>query len=284
MNAVFLIVIILSIALQSVAQKEYNKKTENGVFTFAAAGVFFAIPVFVIGVLGGFNFSAEILPYALAFATVYSCATVFSFLAINSGPFSLTNLISSYSLILPAIYGIALLDEPISIALIIGILLLMCSLVFINCESKGEPKKITLKWMIFVFMAFVSNGSCSIVQRIQQINCDGRYKNEFMIIALCVSTAVLGIIAVFKGKKRALSNLKKGFWWCLLRGVLNGIVNLLVIVLALKIPASVMFPIISAGGIITAVCIALFLYKEKLTRMQLAGLALGIVSVVFLNL
>ena len=67
-------------------------------------------------------------------------------------------------------------------------------------------------------------------------------------------------------------------------GVANGVVNLLVMVASLTIEKSVMFPLISAGGIVLTWIISVFLYKEKLSMKQNIGLVLGIVSIVFLNL
>ena len=67
-------------------------------------------------------------------------------------------------------------------------------------------------------------------------------------------------------------------------GVANGIVNLLVMVLTGAIPNAILFPSISAGGIVLSWILATFLYKEKLSRVQLAGYFIGVVSVIFLNL
>jgi multidrug transporter EmrE-like cation transporter len=47
---------------------------------------------------------------------------------------------------------------------------------------------------------------------------------------------------------------------------------------------SVMFPVISAGGIVISFIISLVLYKEKFSIMQYIGLILGITSIVLLNL
>ena len=48
--------------------------------------------------------------------------------------------------------------------------------------------------------------------------------------------------------------------------------------------ASIMFPIISAGGIIGTSLVSVLFYKEKLTKMQYAGLVLGIGAIVLLNI
>ena len=50
------------------------------------------------------------------------------------------------------------------------------------------------------------------------------------------------------------------------------------------ISKSLMFPLISAGGIVLTWIISLFFYKEKLTLKQNIGMVLGVISIVFLNL
>jgi len=77
---------------------------------------------------------------------------------------------------------------------------------------------------------------------------------------------------------------KRGFWHFTLCGVANGVVNYLVLVLSNRLPASVMFPIISAGGVVLASLIAIFFYKEKLQWQQWLGMLLGILAIVALNL
>ena len=51
-----------------------------------------------------------------------------------------------------------------------------------------------------------------------------------------------------------------------------------------KYNPAIVFPVISAGGIITTAIVGIFVYKEKLSVMQIIGMVLGTASIVFLNL
>ena len=55
-------------------------------------------------------------------------------------------------------------------------------------------------------------------------------------------------------------------------------------VLAGTLPASVMYPIVSAGGTIATSLAALLIYREEMSRQQLIGLGLGVLAIVALNL
>ena len=68
------------------------------------------------------------------------------------------------------------------------------------------------------------------------------------------------------------------------KGLANGVVNYLVMTLQGMLPTALLFPLISAGGIVTAFLLAVFLYRERLTKPQLVGSAIGTISVILLNL
>lgn len=282
-NALLLLTIVIFVSVQSVMKKIYNTKVTGGALSFSAASCVAALVVFLITSGGRLNFSTDFLIYSLLFAVSYSVTVVTNLLAIKTGPLSLTCLVTSFSLIVPTLYGILALDEPVSANLLIGLALLVVALILINLEEKGE-KKITLKWVLYVVLAFVGNGMCSTVQKVQQINLAGQYKSEFMIVALIISAAAMAIFALCTEKTEFLPNLKAGFWMYAVNGLANGVTNFLVIFLSLRTPASVMFPVISAGGIVLTFLISLFIYKEKLSTWQILGSALGLVSVIFLNL
>ena len=160
---------VIGCTIQQIAKKAYNKKIEGGTFTFTSLSILFALTVFIaIAVFNGtFNFNSEILPYAIGFAVAYGSASIGSFLAIGTGPLSITSLIVQYSLIIPTIYGLITGDKP-SPYLYIGLGLLFVSLFLVNIEKKGEEKKISFKWIIFLLLAFFGNGLCSTVQKAQQ--------------------------------------------------------------------------------------------------------------------
>ncbi len=286
MNAVLLIAVVLGVTVQQVAKKAYNEKSPGGTFTFTSMSILFALVVFVISSKGNLHFTAEILPYCFGFALSYSLACIGSFLAIKNGPLAITSLIIQYSLVIPTFYGLLFLpDESASVTLIIGLALLFVSLLLVNMEgTKKEEKKMTLKWGVCALLAFLGNGICSAVQKAQQITFNGQYKSELMIIALAISVLGIGAAALVTERKRIITNIKTASHWYIICGIANGLVNLWVLTLSNRMPASVMFPIISAGGIITTAIIALFFYKEKLSKQQTIGFLLGTVSIVFLNL
>lgn len=284
MDAFLIILVILGMSAQSLTRKSFSLK-HNAPFLFSFISVGIAMLFFVFSALvseTGFIFSWDYIPYAIIFALGFGSATVFGFFALTHGSLGLTSLVTSYSLIIPTIYGILFLDEDPSIMLYIGLALLFVSIFLINFE-KGE-KKINLKWLIFVTLALIGNGVCTTAQKVQQINQDKMFKNEFMTVALLIVTVVCLIFAIVYHKK----DFKPVFTnpiiiLPIICGGANALVNYLVMVLS-RIDASLLFPLISAGGIIMTGIISLTIYKERFTKQQFLGMIIGIASVICLNM
>ena len=64
----------------------------------------------------------------------------------------------------------------------------------------------------------------------------------------------------------------------------NGVLNYLSLIMALTVPAAIMFPVSSAAGVILNTLISVFCFKEKLSAFQLIGIAIGTASIVILNM
>lgn len=282
LNVLFLVLVILGVTGQNVVKKPYTSRVgDKGVYFFSMM-VSLAALLFFLVTGGKMQWSVKILPYAAGFAVCYILGTVGSIKAIACGPLSLSSLVISYSLLLPAIYGLVFLQEPVSVGWLFGVALLAISLFLINGGGKGE--KLTGRWAFWVLMGFLGNGLCSIVQKMQQEACEGAYKNEFMIAALAMVTVTMATLTLAKERASFSVCARAGWLSGLLCGLMNGLVNLLVMVLGGRMPVALSFPLISAGGILLTALASVLLYRERLSPRQLAAVATGTVSVVLMNL
>ena len=288
---ILVLTVIFMTAVQMVRKSYDAKHTDTGVFVFGGFACLVSCIFFFVSGGFSFNFNPDVLPYALGFAAAYGSTTIFSYMAIRTGPLSLTSLITSYSLVIPTLYALAFLGESATVFFWVGLVFLLISLFLIGYEKKNKSEntngsKISAKWLIFVSLAFFGNGMCSTVQTAQQKAFAGQYKSELMIIALAIVTVVLLLTGALVEKRVFISTTKTCIPYTLAYGIINGTVNLFVMILTggNKISASVVFPTISAGGIIMAAIVSVFYYKEKLNRKQLTALILGTVAVILMNL
>lgn len=282
MNTGLLITTLLFMTTQSVVRRMYTDKTGGaGVYTYSVFAGLGALVFFLI-TAKDLKWDLGILPYSIVFALAYLSSGIFVTKAISIGSLSLTSLINNCSLIIPTFYSLLFLDEDGSLMLYAGIVLLIFALILVNKTS--ESLQITGKWLLYVFISFAGNGLCSLTQKLQQYAFDGAGKNELMIMALAIVIVGSIIMAFIYERKSVAAYSKHGMLNGLACGVANGIVNMLVMVLLGKMPASVVFPLISGGSIVLTHIVSWILYKEKLSRRQTIGFILGVLSIVLLNL
>ena len=280
MVVLYLFIVILFSKIQTVAKKEYTIRAKSGTaFSYLAVASFFAILFYVISSGFKFKFSLSFLVYSLAFGSFTAIAETTTIYALKNGPLSITGLILSYSLLVPTIYGIAFLQEELSTFNIAGMVLVFIALFLIFVKKSHE--KFSFKWFICVSVAFFAHGGTATVQKMQQIACNGEYKNEFMIASLLICFLVYIILSIVnKESYKAKASVICGAF----DGISIGVINLFVMMLMASMKNAILFPTISVSTIIANLAISIFYYKESLTKLQLIGYAIGTVSIVLLNL
>ncbi|MBP3415298.1 MAG: hypothetical protein J6L81_08900, partial [Clostridia bacterium] len=256
---------------------------------FSFVTVVTALLYFVITGIGKLDFSPimEYLPYSAAFALCYGLTTWGSKSALKYGPMALGTLFGACSLLIPTFLGILILGDPmLPPQRIVGLVVLFASIALANL--KKEDQRITFLWIIFVVLSVVGNGFCAFTQAAQVKFQQGKYGNEFMITALAFVAIALGI-AAFAGRSRETIKAQTGekrLWvFAILSGLANGFTNQMVMLLvANKMPQSIIQPTVSAGGLVLTLLAAVLLYKEKQSKAKYAAFALGAVSLVLLNI
>lgn len=269
-------------SLQSIFSKQYNRKCGSPDPTlYTVVLTFWALLFFCVLSGGHVQVPPQLLPYAAGFGIAYAAALGGLNFAISAGPLSYSCLVNSYSLIIPTLYGIVILKDEIRITAYIGIALLCASIFLIN--KKKEEGKLSARWILYILTAFVGNGMAAVIQKMQQLKFNGAYKNEFMMTALAVAFLILALIALLQ-KKDVRAGLKGCWKYAAPAGVANGIGNLSTMILGARIPSAILFPTFSAGTMTIMLLASLFLYQEKLTKVQIVGYAIGILAICALNL
>ena len=261
MIPLLLIFSIIAQVAQQVCRKEYNKITTDGPLGFSLVGVVTTFIYFVLMSRGKTSLPDGSLLYVVFFALTYTSAYVFTIFAIKHGPLSLTSLLISCSVVVPLIYGVTALGEPLTVALLSGIILLFASITFVSEPWKKENAVITPKWVFYITLTFLSNGICVTIQKLFQMKDGGAHTNEFMVVSLAFVCVFVILFALFSERK-TLKNIlrKRRVIWPVLCGAGNGVANQLTMILAVTLPASFLYPVQSAGGIIlTAAVSMLFL-------------------------
>ena len=271
--------------LEVMLVKRYGKKYGKGGMFFNAIICLFAMIYFFITDTGGLVFAKGIWGYGIVNSLMYATGFYAAYVAFKIGSFGLTRLFTSFGVIISTFYGIIFLNEPTSLLTYISLAMILVSLALMNySKSEGTRQKITLKWVIYVLLIIISNAAIAIIGRMQHGVYGDVYKNEFLIISLAgAAISLFALGAVFE-RDSFKETLRHGIIYGASAGVCNGINNLFVLITYNYLPISFTSPLKSGLGIVISFVVSIALYKEKFGRHQVAGVIIGALAVVLMNI
>ncbi len=288
----YLILSIFCMAFDSILATFYDRKAiahkhrANFYYLVLSASVFVSWLVYY---LIDFSFDIKVLPYSIAFAVSFTSCFIFQIKAIQAGPMSLTALMLQFSLIAVTLYGIIFGWQGAKFTYLVAIGLALTTISLVLClyekPKDGEKRKISFKWFLYAFIAFVSNAASAIIQREQQIAFDGKHGSLLMVVASFLFL-VFSIFYYEMGKKDDVKLLAKHSYFPIVVGVLNFGLNLFVILLAGQtvLSSNVIYPGLMVGALTLTTLSSAFIFKEDLKWWQWVGIAVGIIAVALLNI
>lgn len=245
----------------------------------------------IIWLISGGEFCAQVLPYSLIFGIGYAGAAIGMIGAIKNGPVALTNLIFQLSLIGTTIWGFFFWGDKPDIKVIIGLILVVLSLFFcLYVKKNGRENKLSLKWLIYVAIAFFCNATATICQKTQQMSFvdeagNGMYGGMLMFFATLLAFAICLVSYLRSDRSDSASIVKTSGIIPLLAGALNVLNSYLVILLSTSaLSPSLIYPVIGVGAMMVVTLFSVFVLKEKITKTQWLGIFLGAVATVLLSL
>lgn len=294
------LLILLFTVLQNaegIIVKAYAKRHGGGGMLMNAMIALFAALFFLVTDIvktDGFYVPPAMLPLALINCCLYGAGFYFAFLAFRVGPYGLTRLLSSFSLLFSIFYGIFFLDEPTTALTYIGIAMIFAAMFLINLKGKNTEKTknaekteengISLRWLVYILITVVSNGFIGILMRMQQIRFDNACSNEFQLISIGGSFVLLAVLGLIIDRDKLGTVAKNGILYGIGAGLCCGAKNFVTLAIYLFLPLSVVSPTNTGLGMISAFLISFLFYKEKYSLRQLIGVLLGATAVVLLAL
>ena len=190
------------------------------------------------------------------------------------------------SLIIPVVVSVYLYHETVQGWKLAGVVLALMAVV-LTCyqskEQKGGKEKIARKWeYLLPFILFVGSGVLdALINHVQKQYVTEENKNAFLIsgfLAAAVIGSILLIIQYCRGRQKFL--LKH-----LIAGIIIGIPNYFSIwclVRYLKVSpwqSSASIPVNNMGIVLFSSVVAWLLFKEKLSKINWAGIVLSLVAI-----
>ena len=190
--------------------------------------------------------------------------------------------------VIPIFLAFTYYGEQITIIKIIGIALTILAVLFTSFKKEKSTEKINIKLLLLPIIIFLGSGIAdSIVQRVS-IKYFSLGGFEMFNLVLFTTAFSIGLIVALLNNFRTKNNFftKK----TIIAGILLGLPNYFSIYFLFKAlnvenwEDSFVFPVNNIGIVIFSSVLAVIIFKEKLNKYNLIGLALAVFSILVLNL
>jgi len=269
---------------------QYSKK-ETAVLNFKSLLVAFACSL--IFVAGDVDQLLEISTFSVILSVFFGVSVAITQImqskAMGNGPASLVSLVYSCGFLVPIFYGLIFWNEDVSVYQWLGILLLVIALCLIVC--RGEKSGRMVAWLPFASLAMLGSGANAIFQKTHQYSAFADELPFFLVYALFFSSLFTGIVSFVIRKKEEnepyLSKkqqvIKKAIVpLCL--GICVGLLNFINLSLSGKLPSIILFPVYNVGSMLLSSFISILIYKDKPTKRQSVGFAIGVVAILIVGI
>lgn len=278
MNYILVAIATLLLAFDFALQKKYQSLEG----TDAAAGITFNIWIGLFTAVIFFALSGFLLEFSLYSLILAFFMSLFNALYIIVGFRILkTNSMALYSvflmsggMLLPYIFGVAFLDEPLTILRVGGIVLILVAVTLFNkVKYDGSLSLLLLCTMVFLF-----NGTVSIISKTHQISTAfPTVSSTTFVMYVGIWKFIFGCITlpfVKKGAKLTPALPKHVVWIVVASALIGGVSYMLQLVGAKELPATVLYPLVTGGSILFSAFAGKVFFKEKLSAYQWISIAL----------
>ena len=195
---------------------------------------------------------------------------------------------------LPYFYGLIFLREPFSVFRLVGLILMVFSLVLSATASSQKGKKNSVLFFVLCVSVFILNGGVSIVSKIHQLPENAGIavtSAQFVVLSSFIKTILFSLVLLItlvfcrKAKEAKANNpTVRGLQNYLLIfaiAVVGGVSYLFQLIGASHLPATVLYPMVTGGSVVLSSLSARIFFHEKLSRREMLGIALCLVSTLF---
>ena len=266
--------------LTSILAKCGIRKTDSDVATALRTIVVLLFSWIMVFIVGSVNTIAQITPKSLLFLILSGIATGASwicyFKALSVGDVNKVIPVDKSSTVLTVLLAIILFSETNHLAVkLVGTVLLAVGIFMMIEKKKAGAKQTKVLWLPYAIGSAVFAALTSILAK---VGIEGVESNLATAIRTGVVLVMAWLIVLIKGKQKQLKSLDKkelgfialsglatgGSWLCYYYAIQNGVVSVVVPIDKMSVVVTVIF--------------SYFVFKEKLSRKAIIGLALMVIG------
>lgn len=205
-------------------------------------------------------------------------------LAMQSGTMVLCTIFGTAGLIIPSVCGIFFFHEPMSLFQWLGVAIFIgCTLLLAN-SSREIYTGFSLKTVFLLLGSFFSNGIVMLCQKLLTFLNPDSSVSLFSFFSFAIPAVLCAIVCLFSRRRGQLERLNTQLRVpILLLAVAVFIINQLATLATNEVSSVVLFAFINGGNTLIAAIVAALCYKERLTAKSIAGILLGIISLIMIE-
>jgi drug/metabolite transporter (DMT)-like permease len=273
-------------------QKHYiNEKKDFFLFS-VLLNLFQSIFLLLLPPFGGVHFSWDSILYGSFSGLLVLANYLLVVRAMSTGPLILTTSLISLYIVVPIFYGLIFWNESLSLSSVIGLVLFFASIFLVSNATYYEEdavKKIEIKWLVYMLLAFACSGATSIISKQYAIiQIDGN--KEFLLASRfsnIILSAALYLLFTSMNRSSQRSHTKPDRTYlmlCVAAGATMAGANTLFMRYVNASSSSFFFPAIQASGAIMMFIFSILIFKERLSKKALIGFAVSILAIILLSL
>ena len=233
---------------------------------------------------GGFRLS----PYSALMAGIYASVMIFTQLcqitAVRYGTASMTSLIYAAGFLIPIVFSFFAFGEEITPWQGVGVLILMVA-VYMIVGPKGGGR-LSLLWLLFALLAMLGSGFTAVVQKLHQYSDYAQELPSFLVAAFLMAAFACFLLHFLfrrEGGEVGRITLRRAAF-PVFSGISIGMLNLMNLMLAGRLPSVIHFPIYNVGSMILTGVLGAILFRERHKPMEIVGFAIGCVAILIIGL
>lgn len=203
--------------------------------------------------------------------------------ALRHGPLSYVNFLQTSGLVIPALFGVVCLGQPIKLHQILALPILLLSMALVMDLKKECSHG---KWLSSAIGTMVCCGAVGVIQSLHQSSEWADEQNSFLAISFVFVILINGLSFFVTSKSpehEVLISVRSSIL-PVLSGLFFGVVNALNLFLIGVMPNVIFFPIANGGLLIVTMLAAVWIFHESLNRKQWVGIIIGLAAMCMLGL
>lgn len=286
MQFIYLALAVITSGMSGVFYKKASTACDNKTAA-AIVPVLWYLPLAVVfGVAalltGGIDASLQVILPALLAGVSYAVCGFCLLESMKSNSYSIAIIIVNLSFVFPVIMSMLFLNQQPHIVQLIGMILAIAVIVFINIGVKGGKNSVIA--LIFAVLSSLGNGTIDFAITLQQHNMPGEGENSFFFFSY-VFAAVICVIAygamAITGKKtefekKDIKTLATGACGI---AVCNGVCFFTISLLTNFMNAAAQFTVITALSIMISLLVGCIKMKEKIRPKEAVSLVFCAIAI-----